>query len=829
MSSRSLVVALVIGSLAFALPAGAGKDPPFGTSKPNKKQLAIEKHEWMAQYYVTRAQDYASAAKEYRAVLAIDPRNEEATFALAELYMRDKKTKLAIDVVAKLTKRNPKDASAWLALAELQSEAGDAKGTKASLDKVVAIDPDNEQAYEQLFQFVYGKYKAGDEASKAEALADAQKLKQLSKPDSYTAKIADRAIVELSGDAMALTIYDAKQSYDAAFNTGEIDDINSKMDTARQGFEECVHSQPSNEECHYYLGLVYSSVKASQAYDPKKALGELAQAPSMPLAWVEQAKIDRANDDDGAARTALKKALSLDPHLAVAHVELGILDKLDGKNDSAVAHFVAAIDADPYGATGDRALGELAKVDPKHPYVTQGVLEGKDAGDVFSSDRYQAVVGLLEQQLGGVDETAPEKPIIEDIVHRLASASNVHIQFKVAIVKTDMVNAMALADGRVYVTRGLFDMLKKTFPKMPIDANNDILGHILGHELQHVIRHHTMNSAVFQAAMKDSSQPLDPSVLTSVTRLQEMDADRNGMVMAFLAGYKPYGGIEFMEAMGKQEEIPQHLDHPTFEERVQYLTDYWTNDVRYAFVSFKLGVAAMDKGNRLEATDMRGAIAAYEEATEDFKRYRAMLPSLKDAMNDLGVAYAKLGVLAMGTQDSPLLHWQTRFSMERESAVKYVGLAHDEGKTSQRGMTEKARLPWQLREAISQFKEALATDEDYSKARLNLAAAYLAADQLDNAKDALSKARPGSGVDAGEIELLRGVYFAETHDFNQAYASFQKAVASPVARRAASYDLARTLELAGKKPDAKRAYQQYVRLYPGGPWARAAQEAAAKL
>jgi len=161
-------------------------------------------------------------------------------------------------------------------------------------------------------------------------------------------------------------------------------------------------------------------------------------------------------------------------------------------------------------------------------------------------------------------------------------------------------------------------MLKKKFPQRPIDANNDILGHILGHELQHVIRRHTLNSVVFQEAVKDASRPLDASVLTHVTRLHEIDADRQGMVMAFLAGYHPRGGIEFMEVMGGEDEIPKHLDHPTFEERVEYLTEYWTNDVRYAFVSFKLGVAATDRAGKLEATDMKGAVAAYEEAVEDF-------------------------------------------------------------------------------------------------------------------------------------------------------------------------------------------------------------------
>jgi predicted Zn-dependent protease len=826
MTRRILAVLLVLCAIAQAAPDKKAP-PPWLVAKNNKKQLEIEKHEMLAEYYLLRANDPAGATKEYQAILQLDPENLRASLALATVYLKGKKTKQAVDVLAKLTKKNPKNAEAWVALAELQAETGDEAGMKGSIDKAIAADPANITAYMLKFERSYRKAKAGDATAKAEALDSAQKIRMLSRGNGYVAKMVERAIVELSGDPIELAVFDAKQYYSAAFDSGAIGTINEKMAKARSGFEECTKAQPKNQDCHYYLGLVYSSVKASDAYDSKKAQAEFALAPDRPLAFVESAKLFRASDDNAGARAALEKALAIDGNLAVAHVELGIIDKLAGKTDAAVAHFVAAIDDDPWGSVGDRALGELTKVKPNHPYVAEGVLEGKRGGDIFSSDKYQAVIGLIEQQLGGVDANAPEKAVVETIVQRLADGSGVRQQFRVNIVKTKEPNAMALADGRVYVTRGLFDMMKKSFPKVPIDANNDMLGHVLAHELQHVLRHHTMNSAVFQDAIKEA-RPLDPAVVTSMTRIQEIDADRQGMVMAFLAGYHPRGGIEMMEEMGKDEEIPKHLDHPTFQERVDYLTEYWTNDVRYAFVSFKLGVAAMDKGAKLETTDMKAAIAAYEDAVENFKRYRGMLPYLKEAMNDLGIAYAKLGVLAMA-QDTPLGKWQSRFSLERESAVKYAGLARGEAPGGTRGAGDKARLPWQIRESISQFKEALAVDEGYSKARLNLATVYLAANQVDNAKDALAKVEAKGGVTAGEIELVRGIALAEAKDYDKAKASFDQAINSQVVKRAAAYNLARTLELAGKKEDAKRAYQQYVKLYPGGAWANAATAAAAKL
>jgi tetratricopeptide (TPR) repeat protein len=832
--------AAALGALAVAAVATLAQGPSVATAAPkrpapaaparlDKKRLEIERHVWTAQFYLRKAGDLAGAAREYKAVLALDPQNLDASLALASLYARDGKPRLAVDVLTRLTRRSPGNDQAWLQLAQLQAQLHDDKAMKAAIARALAINPDSVGAYALLFDQAQARLDAGDTSARPEALDAARKIMALSRGEGPTYRLAERAVIKLSGQPIDIAIYDARVAYAAAFDSGEIGKINQHMAAARAGFEKCVQIDPRREECHYQLGLVHASVKASEAYDPKKALAELALAPSLPAAWIQTAVLLRASDKPVDARAALDKALALaprGPHAAAAHVELGILDKLDGKTDAAVDHLVAALDADPLGAVGERALGELARLRPDHPRVVQSMLEGKVGGDVFSTDRYKAAVGLMEQSLGGVDAAAPEKAVIEDIVHRLTEASAIRQQFRVSVLGSSVVNAFALPDGHVYVTRGMIDLMKKKQPQHPIDADNAALGHILGHELQHVIRRHNVNSAVFQAAVKDASTPIDPSILTHVTRLQEMDADRQGMVMAFLAGYHPRGGIEFMEIMGQELEIPQHLDHPTFDERVAYLTEYWTNDVRYAFVSFKLGVTAMDRGAKLEATDLKQAVAAYDEAVEDFKRYHAMLPSLKEADNDLGIAYTKLGVLAMAA-DSPLGRWQTRFSLERSSAVSYVGLARDEDSRTRGG--DKARLPWQLREAIAAFKEALALDETYSKARLNLAAAYIAANQLDNATAMLAKVDVRGDVTAGDIELIRGIALAEARTYDKARTAFEHALASQAARRAASYNLARTLELAGTKDEARRAYQQYGKLYPGGPWAKAAEAAAGKL
>jgi predicted Zn-dependent protease len=403
------------------------------------------------------------------------------------------------------------------------------------------------------------------------------------------------------------------------------------------------------------------------------------------------------------------------------------------------------------------------------------------------------------------------------------------LNLRVAILASEAINALAMPNGHVYVTRGMFDFLKKKWPDRPIDANHDALGHVLAHELSHVLRRHTVQGVIYREAIKDASRSIDPAVLTHVTRIQEIEADRDGIVIAALAGFHPRGGIELMEVLGKEEEIPRHLDHPTFEERVAFLQEYWTNDVRYAYVSFGLGVAAMDKAAKLEDSDVTAAGAAYQEAAEHLQRFRTTLTAQREVLNNLGVVHAKLGVLALGKSESPLGKWRTRFSIEKQSASQYKGLSREEPDGLTRGSKERARLPWQLREAISLFKEALSTDETYAKARLNLALAYLAGGRLDEAAEAVAAARSGRGVTEAELALVRGVIAAERGEHDAAATAFAAAAKGKGAAASAAFNAARLLEVRGKKAEAKAAYESYAKAYPNGAWADVARQAAAKL
>ncbi len=823
------------GARAQEMPPGPGTVELYGgrstAKKPNKKQRSIDRHLFTAQYYLLREGDLNAAAAEYRLVMKLDRGNVMAGMALADIEIQRKKPKAAVKVLEALGRKNKRDARVWRALAMAYKSAASDVKMVAACKKALAIDPRDGEAHWLLFQRALERHQRGDKGARAELEAAAKGYLAsgyLNQGPQH--KQVERMLIELSGDELALAVYDAKAAYTTAFAAGGMGSINQQMAEARRGFEKCVAAAPDRQECHYYLGLVYGSVKASDAYSAEKAKASLRKAPDMPEAHVELARLLRVEDDLDAAARELGVAIKLSPRMALAHLELGIVRKLDGNDDAAVDSFVAAYEADRFSSMADRAVSELAKVRPRHPLVSGAMRFGDIKGDVFSTDRFKAAVKMVEEQLGGVDEAAPEKAVLEEILARLRKSGDVssRFTFHVSVLKTEMVNAFALPDGSIYFTRGMFDFVKKKWPKRKLDANNDVLGHVMAHEMAHVFRRHTLQSLIYQEAIRDSARPLDPAILTHVTRLHEVEADREGIVLAFLGGYHPRGGIEFMEVSGAEMEIPPHLDHPTYEERVHYLEEYWSNDVKYAFVSFRLGLDTLDRAGKLELGDPARAPEAYELAVEHFKRFRTTLKGNKEVLNNLGIAYAKLGVMSLASgAGSPLLRWQTRFSVERDAAIKYVSVQRDEEEPRTRGGDAKKKapaIPWQLREATAAFEEALHVNSRYGKAQLNLALVQLALGKSEEAHRRLA-----SMPVSGERDLLLGVTGAEQRRWSESEAALLRAAKFKGLARAARFNLARMYQLSNRRDKARAAYQAYLAQDKTSPWAKAAQKALAQL
>ena len=192
---------------------------------------------------------------------------------------------------------------------------------------------------------------------------------------------------------------------------------------------------------------------------------------------------------------------------------------------------------------------------------------------------------------GGEYENARLQAMIAKTVDRLVAASErPDLKYQVIILNSPAINAFALPNGRLYITRGLIAL-----------ANDKAeLASVLSHEMGHVIARHAAireeqarQVAIINHVVNDVLS--DPQVgalalakskltLAAFSRAQEFEADGIGVGISARAGFDPYGASRFLTGMQRSAELkaavggadPSTLDflsgHPATPERVKNAT-----------------------------------------------------------------------------------------------------------------------------------------------------------------------------------------------------------------------------------------------------------------
>lgn len=128
------------------------------------------------------------------------------------------------------------------------------------------------------------------------------------------------------------------------------------------------------------------------------------------------------------------------------------------------------------------------------------------------------------------------------------------LEWHFGVIESDDVNAFAIPGGYVYLTRGLYRLLKS-------EAG---LAGVLGHEIAHVVRKHHLKLLqqgrlvdlggkliAKQAGESEQVRKLVGSgaeiVARSLDKQAEFEADRIGVVLATRAGYDPFGLPEVLQ------------------------------------------------------------------------------------------------------------------------------------------------------------------------------------------------------------------------------------------------------------------------------------------
>src|SRR6185295_18158586 len=189
---------------------------------------------------------------------------------------------------------------------------------------------------------------------------------------------------------------------------------------------------------------------------------------------------------------------------------------------------------------------------------------------------------------GGTYDNARLQAMVEKMVDRLVAASErPDLKFKVTILNSPAINAFALPDGRLYITRGLIAL-----------ANDKAeLASVLAHEMGHVIARHAAireeqarQVAIIGHVVSDVLS--DPQVgalalakskltLAAFSRAQEFEADGIGVGISARAGFDPYGASRSLTDIQRSADLkasaggadPRSLDflssHPATPDRVK--------------------------------------------------------------------------------------------------------------------------------------------------------------------------------------------------------------------------------------------------------------------
>jgi predicted Zn-dependent protease len=189
---------------------------------------------------------------------------------------------------------------------------------------------------------------------------------------------------------------------------------------------------------------------------------------------------------------------------------------------------------------------------------------------------------------GGAYDDPKLEALITKTVDRLVAASDRPDQaYKVTILNSGAVNAFALPNGQLYVTRGL----------IALACDTSELSSVLSHEMAHVLAKHAAiredqaRQVAANATRAVADVGNDPDVtalalaktkltMATFSRAQEVEADGIGVGIAARAHFDPYGAARFLTAMernadlkaGKISADPRVQDflssHPATPERV---------------------------------------------------------------------------------------------------------------------------------------------------------------------------------------------------------------------------------------------------------------------
>ena len=170
----------------------------------------------------------------------------------------------------------------------------------------------------------------------------------------------------------------------------------------------------------------------------------------------------------------------------------------------------------------------------------------------ISDEEENAIGKELDKQISrDLRFTRERKFNIKKIFNNLVKyVERTKINYNYKIVRTDEVNAYAIAGGYMYINTGILDFL---------DDENEI-AFVIAHEISHNERRHTIKRVQY-AVLASSVDPSFGEIVQAAygiysmpfSKYDEFEADENGVKIMLKAGYKKSGAVSFFEKLEELE------------------------------------------------------------------------------------------------------------------------------------------------------------------------------------------------------------------------------------------------------------------------------------
>jgi len=161
---------------------------------------------------------------------------------------------------------------------------------------------------------------------------------------------------------------------------------------------------------------------------------------------------------------------------------------------------------------------------------------------------------------------SPEQQALDSYVQQVGNAvganAHRHLPYSFHLVPDrGMINAFSLPGGPVYVGEGMLDLM----------TSEDELAAVIGHEIEHIDHYHCAERVQIEARLRSLQLGLVDAILQIPVQVweagynkdEELEADREGMRLAVLSGYSPFGAVTMFQRFSKlHSEYVVHSQSP---------------------------------------------------------------------------------------------------------------------------------------------------------------------------------------------------------------------------------------------------------------------------